>query len=70
MSFKDVEWASLVISSLHLPETGSLKMLTVNTRASKTAVTQEEEEQIKVNWVSASMSLQGYLIMCVPEQRD
>ena len=74
MSFNDMKWASSVISSLHLPKPGSLKMLAEeafkNTRGSKKAVTLEAEEQIKVNLVSASMSPQGCLIICVPEQRD
>lgn len=44
--------------------------MTLDTRASKKAVTLEAEEQIKANWVSANMSPQGCLIMCLLEQRD
>lgn len=75
MNFKAEEWTFFGYKHLAPAGPGSLKMhagnarsnkaaVTLDTRANKTAVTLEEEEQIKVSWVSVSMPPLGHLIMC------
>lgn len=75
VNFKAEKWTFFGYKHLAPAGPGSLKMhadnarsnkaaVTLDTRANRTAVTLEEEEQIKVSWVSVSMSPPGHMIMC------